>query len=383
MRVLLYAHDFAPSVGGAETYTLLLARGLAARAEVTVACQTAAGGFDDAALPFRVVRRPGTRTLWRLVREADVVHLAGPVLWPLLITWLQGRPVVVEHHGYQAACPNGLLLLWPEAEACPGHFLARRYGRCLRCNASERGWVRSLRMLAATFARRWLSARMAANVGVSEHAARRVALPRSQVIYHGVEDPLGGGSPADPPASPSIGFAYVGRLVAEKGLPLLLQASRRLRDRGIPFSLTIVGDGPERPRLEALAQELDLEDSVTFTGLKRGAALAATLTGVAAVVMPSIFEETAGLAAIEQMMRGRLVIAAERGALPEVLGGAGLLFPPGDADALAACMCRAALDPSLVVALGRAARERALARFSQARMVEEHLRLYERVSRVR
>src|SRR5437660_6758792 len=112
MRILIYAHSFAPKIGGAETYVMLLTEGLAARPEVrqvTVATPTPAGGFDDAPLPFRVVRRPSVRSLWRLVCQADVVLLAGPCLVPLAMARARHRPTAVEHHGYQAVCPNGLL----------------------------------------------------------------------------------------------------------------------------------------------------------------------------------------------------------------------------------------------------------------------------------
>src|SRR2546430_11026666 len=70
MKVLMYAHAFAPKIGGAETYMMLLAGGLATRPEVhevTIATPTPAHGFDDASLPFRVVRRPSVGSLWRLV----------------------------------------------------------------------------------------------------------------------------------------------------------------------------------------------------------------------------------------------------------------------------------------------------------------------------
>jgi hypothetical protein len=118
---------------------------------VTVITQTPAAGFDDALLPFRVVRHPGLRMLWRLLNKADVVHLAGPVLLPLALCFFQRKPVIVEHHGYQAVCPNGLLFHEPTKSACPGHFMARRYQRCLCCNAVMVGWPRSLLRLLLTF----------------------------------------------------------------------------------------------------------------------------------------------------------------------------------------------------------------------------------------
>ncbi len=67
--------------------------------------------MDDSAIPYRIIRRPSFRQLTRLVSEADVIHIAGPCFVPLVLVWLLGKPAAVEHHGYQAACPNGLLLI--------------------------------------------------------------------------------------------------------------------------------------------------------------------------------------------------------------------------------------------------------------------------------
>jgi glycogen(starch) synthase len=395
--MLIYSHAFAPSVGGVETYIMLLARGLLAPGRespggtaagvnrvvaVTVITQSPAAGFDDALLPFRVIRQPGLRMLWRLLSEADVVHLAGPVLLPLALCLFRRKPVIVEHHGYQAVCPNGLLFYEPTKEACPGHFMARRYQRCLCCNAVMEGWPRSLLRILLTFPRRWLSKRAVVNIPVTQHVLRRLKLPRSQVIYHGIPDPL---PQSEPPKvhpatiSPPTCFAYIGRLVSEKGLPLLLQAAKRLKDRGYAFRLKFIGDGPERQRLETMTDALGLREQVFFTGFVQGDALRTAVADVACVVMPSVWEETAGLAAMEQMMQGRLVVATNIGGLAEVVGDAALKFPVGDVEGLVDRLRQVLEMPNVVAELGRRARERALALFRQGRMVEEHLAVYERL----
>ena len=379
MRVLIYAHAFAPKIGGAETYVMLLAGGLAVRPEVrqvAVTTPTPADGFDDASLPFHVVRRPSVRSLWRLVGEADVVLLAGPCLAPLAIAYARHRPVAVEHHGYQAVCPNGLLFQQPHESVCSGHFMQRRYGMCLRCVHATGGWRQAVVKVLATFPRRWMCAKVAANIAVTRHVAQRIAFPRSQVVYHGVPDP---GHLSNGPSADLTTFAYVGRLVSEKGIPLLLEAARILKREGLRFHVTIIGDGPERDGLEAVARNLGLSDEVSFAGYLRGDALDRAVRDVTALVMPSIWEETAGLAAIEQMMRGRLVVAADIGGLGEVVDGAGLKFRRGDARGLAACLRRVVEEPSLAQALGERARRRAVRAFSIARMVDEHLAVFTRL----
>jgi glycosyltransferase involved in cell wall biosynthesis len=389
MKILIYAHDFAPSVGGVESYVMALAQGLAARPtdacaasyEISVATQTPAAGFDDASLPFRVVRLPDAWTLWREMGGAEIVHLAGPVFLPMLFAWLRGKPFVIEQHGYTAVCPNGLLLYHPTCSACPGHFMARHYGECVRCNARVAGRWKSVRDLLLTFPRRWLAKHATRNLPISNHVRERLQLPRSQVIYYGVGDPLASMAGAHPPAaaftlSQPMVFAYVGRLVAEKGLTVLLQAAALACASGHRFSVKLIGDGPERAVLQKLAGELGLAEIVEFTGFLQGPAMDAAVKDVSVVVMPSIWEETAGLAAMEQMMRGRLVIASDIGGLGEVVADAGLKFPPADVGVLAASMRKVLERPEIVAELGATARARALQFFLVQRMIEDHRRLY-------
>jgi len=389
MKLLVYSHFFAPSVGGVETIVLSLARGLAGlrkpggdpEFEVSLATQTSADNFHDGPLPFRVVRRPTLIQLWDLIRASDAVHFAGPSLAPLFLTFLARKPVVVEHHGYQAICPNGLLVHRPDEAVCPGHFLGRDYLECVRCLRQECSTFRSWRRLLMMFPRHFFARCAAANVAISDHTLRRCALPRSSVVYYGIEDSLEGRRPNDAVSlsDGKICFAYVGRLVSEKGIPVLLEASRLLREEGHSFEVRLIGDGPERSNVEAIIARDRLESCVQITGFLTGAAFAEALRDVRVVVMPSIWEETAGLAAIEQMMRGRLVIASDIGGLGEVLGDTGVKCPPGDPAALARAMRDVLRQPTLIDSLGKTARERALQLFVRGRMIAEHAQLYRKV----
>ena len=344
--------------------------------QVTVVTPTSCGAFDDASLPFRVVRRPSPAQLLNLVRAADLVHVSGPAFLPMLFGLLLGKPIVVEHSTYQAICPNGLLLDERTKTVCPGHFGEGRYGECWRCNSASVGRRKSMAMLLLSFPRRWMSGRVARNVVPTAHEGKRVALPRTVTIYHGVPLP-----PALPPPEAQIlqspvSFAYVGRLVSEKGLHLLVDSARRLLEAKCNFRLKFIGDGPERARLEREVDTSGLRTRVVFTGYLRGEELEKVLGDVGVVVMPSIWEETAGLAAMEHMMRGRMVIAADIGGLGELVDGTSLKFPAGDIDALACCMKRVIDDPGLARALGQKARQRAEQLFVMERMVAEHFELY-------
>lgn len=391
MKILIYGEHFLPIVGGVQTSMALLAEGLANhrlpvnggsnRVNVTLVTRTARGEMDDSVLPYRIVRKPGFWQLLQLIRRADVVHLAGPCFLPLALARLLRKPVVIEHHGYQAACLNGMFLMEPSREICPGHLQQRHYGECLRCGCQTMGRLATARALLLSFPRHWLCQGVAANVTISNHVASRLKLPNSRTIYYGIKIeecslPSNGHSQSSTPE-----LAYVGRLVTEKGLPVLLQAAKSLRDKGGEFRLTFIGDGPERHHLEELTKGLGMDDRVGFTGDLRGADLNRVAATMDVVVMPSVCEETAGLSAIEQMMRGRTVVASDIGGLSEVVGDAGWKFPPGDAGALCDRLFNILEHPEAAAAMGRKAREYARQRFAVDRMVEEHMSLYNEVRR--
>jgi glycosyltransferase involved in cell wall biosynthesis len=385
MKLLVYSHSFPPNFGGIETIVLSLARGLAEwrgndpeqQLEVTLVTQTPAGDFDDRTLPFLIVRRPGVAKLWRLIRGADVIHLAGPALLPLLLGWLRRKPILIEHHGYQAICPNGLLIHQPDGNICPGHFQSGHYAECYRCQHTEKSWWRSALHLFAMFPRHWIARRAARNIAVSQYVSDRLALPSSLVIYHGIDETPANISPQSASAtSKGICFAYVGRLVAEKGLLVLLKAVEIAKRDGGQFQLLLIGDGPERHRLEDIVQQKDLREYVRFTGFMEGSAFADALRRVDVVVMPSAWEEAAGLAAIEQMMRGRLVIASRIGGLGEIIADAALTCEPGSPEDLALRIQEVLQNPGKVQAIGAAARERAHRLFLRDRMIVDHARVY-------
>jgi glycosyltransferase involved in cell wall biosynthesis len=96
-------------------------------------------------------------------------------------------------------------------------------------------------------------------------------------------------------------------------------------------------------------------------------------------VMPSQCEETAGLAAMEQMIRGGVVVVSDVGGLSEVVGGAGLKFPLNDSAALAANLHQIHENSQLMQSLGLAAYSRAAELFNLDSMIQKHADLYEEV----
>jgi glycosyltransferase involved in cell wall biosynthesis len=387
MKLLVYSHYFAPSVGGVETIVLALARGLAElpdsggaqQFQVTLVTQTPAGNYDDSALPFRTIRQPDFVQLWHLVRNSDVIHVAGPALAPLIFGLVARKPLVVEHHGFQTICPNGQLLIEPAGVPCPGHFMAGHQAECLRCNSGQ-GRLTSFKLWILTYVRRFLCDRAAANITPTEWLGGELHLPRSLPIPHGIEATEIAPGPETRGIPPVL--AFQGRLVTTKGVRLLFEAARILRQQGQPFELLIIGDGPERGSLENFARETQLDAQVRFAGRLDGAELEAALGQSSVVVVPSLGGEVFGLVVAENMLRALPVLASDLGAFVEVLGDAGLTFRNGDASALAATISRLLDDPSQAVRLGQRARERALDFCSRERMLESHANVYRRVHKL-
>jgi glycosyltransferase involved in cell wall biosynthesis len=383
MKLLLYVHDWAPTIGGIQSITLSLALNLSIyrsptgdRFEITLITPTLADHMDDSALPFRVIRHPSLSQLFHLTRETDVVHLAGPCIAPLVFALLLRKPVCIEHHGFQPVCPNGQLVYQPNCSPCPGHFMAGRHLECLRCN-SGKGIPHSLRLWLLTFLRRALSKRATTNILPTEILGRRLQLPHQLVIPHGIPVPAATitAAPAVPKAIPPV-FAFHGRLVNAKGPQLLLQAAHELSKMTDGFRIRFIGDGPNRVALESRASALGLSSRVSFLGWVPEDQLGAVLSSATALVVPSIGGEVFGLVVVENMIRSLPAIVPEGGALAEVAGDSALTFFPGDANSLAAAISRTLREPGLAQTLGAAARSRALARFTEAEMVARHAALY-------
>jgi glycogen(starch) synthase len=386
MKLLIYSHFFAPSIGGVETIVLSLASGLATLDrrdggtgfDITVITQTPVSNFDDNLLPFRVIRQPGFAQLWREIRASAIVHIAGPALMPLLLGLLSRKVVVVEHHGFHTICPNGQMFIEPQAMPCPGHFMAGRHAECLRCNSSL-GWPAATKLWLLTFVRRFLCSKVAANITPTNWLGAQMNLPRVQFVPHGLEiTPLALRATAVSAAAPLIVFQ--GRLVTTKGTRLLLEAARILRSQNYSFELLIIGDGPERAKLEQLAADWLLTSHVRFAGRLAAAELEASIAQANIIVVPSLGGEVFGLVVAENMLRGLPVVASDLGAFVEVLGDTGLVFRTGDAVDLARQLAVMLQDQNLAARFSSLSRKRIIDFFGRSRMIEGHARIYRTLS---
>lgn len=151
---------------------------------------------------------------------------------------------------------------------------------------------------------------------------------------------------------------FVGRLIANKGPDVLLEAVALAGCLGADLQVVIIGDGPMRPALTARSAKPDLVDRVRFTGQVDD--VATLLRSVDVVVRPS-YTEGLPLAVIEAMACGAVVVSSDVAGNLELVTDSenGLVFPAGDAPALAAALARLAGDPQLLAGLADKAISRA------------------------
>jgi len=180
------------------------------------------------------------------------------------------------------------------------------------------------------------------------------------------------------PPSGCLRVGYVGRLTRQKGVDVLLAALTR--DQRLHAE--IVGSGPEAAALVDRAVQLRVRDRVTFTGHVGADRLPDIYRRFDAVVIPSVPEpgllEQFGRVAVEAQAAGVPVVASAIGALPDVVGDAGILVPAGDPGALAGALGRLLDEPGLWERL-RADGLGSAARYSWEAVADRHLALYRAV----
>lgn len=312
MKVLLYSPAFHPQVGGLENFVAQISRGLTRLGhEVVVTTTTPSGGADD--FPFRVVRRPSPWALLRWVRWCDVFFHANVSLrgaWPLLLV---RRPWLTSHHSWY--CRVDGRIAWQDR-------LKRRAVRRSTSVAVSRAVAEDLG--GGTFV---------------------ITNPYREDVFRLL-----------PEVPRDRDLVFLGRLVSDKGVDVLLDALALLAREGIAPRLAVVGDGPERPRLAAQAERLGIAGRVDFLGTRTGEELVRLLNAHRILVAPSRYREPFGNVALEAIACGCVVVGSEGGGLPEAIGRCGRTFPNGDAAALAGVLGELLRDPAAVAALRRDAR---------------------------
>lgn len=198
------------------------------------------------------------------------------------------------------------------------------------------------------------------------------------VIYNGIKNLTLDPTPL--PFSPPH-IMCIGRLVPIKGYHLAIKAMELLQNRFPQIHLTIIGDGPERPALEELIDELGLKN-VTLKGIVPPDSIPSLINQATLIAIPS-YGEGLSLVALEAAQMARPVIATRVDGLPEAIFDreTGLLVEPGDAAALAGAISTLLENPSVASLYGQNGRKRVANLFNLQHCADEYEALYFQIAR--
>jgi glycosyltransferase involved in cell wall biosynthesis len=206
-----------------------------------------------------------------------------------------------------------------------------------------------------------------------------IRVTRSAVVRNGVGSEFFAGPSSAEGRRTKRGVPVVialGRLIARKRVDWMIRAQARLDEEAVPFDLWLVGDGPERNRLQRLACDLGAQERVVFWGFQSDVP---PLLRCADALLHCAWAEGLPNALQEAMACGLPAVAARTSGVPEIVEHQreGLLFDPEDFDGCGAALRRVLTEDSLRRSLGAAARERALRDFQPDRMAAGLLDFYD------
>jgi glycogen synthase len=171
---------------------------------------------------------------------------------------------------------------------------------------------------------------------------------------------------------------FVGRLAPQKGVSTLVEAAGLLKEPSA--QVLLVGDGPERSKLERDAERLGVDDRLHFVGFFAHERLPAVLAHADLLVLPSLYEEL-GTVLLEAMQAALPIVASRTGGIPDLIedGVNGMLVPAGDPEALARAIDRLLADRDLARRLSKEAQQRAKD-YDWEVLAERVLRVYQGVT---
>lgn len=372
-RLLLLNYEYPPLGGGAGNATANMAREMAA-AGVAVCVVTAAYG----GLPRReMVDGYAVRRLAAVRRHAD--HCSPLEMLSFLASATAALPVLARSFRPDACVAFFGIPCGPAAWAlkvCCGvpYIVSLRGGDVPGFQPYDlAGYHRATGWL-IRFVWRQAAAVVANSAGLAGLARQSAGKTPIRMIPNGV-DTRRFAPAADAPSDGPARLLFVGRLVRQKGLDVLLDALARL-PAAASFELTLAGDGPLRHELAGQVGRLGLDDRVRFAGWVSRDDMPGTLRRADAFVFPSR-DEGMPNAVLEAMASGLPVAATRISGNEELVvhGETGLLVPPDDPAALAEALARLVADRALCRRLGAAGREKAVREYSWGAVAARYLAL--------
>jgi glycosyltransferase involved in cell wall biosynthesis len=348
------------------------------------------GGQNQVLTTVMGLRALGHRTLLvahsegELKRRAeeglDLVSLAPKTEMDLGAAWRLSRllkrlrPDIVHAHDPHGVAMAGLALSMSTQLAKPPLVAARRVDFHLRGNSLSRWKYRQVDCF------------ICASGAIREMLIGDGVPPgRAVTVHEGIDiERVDAAAPAKlheelwlPHHAPIVG--NVAALVPHKGQRHLIEAARLVLPQVPDARFVIAGEGELRPALDRQIKEHHLEKHVVLAGFRPDVL---SLQKAFDIFVMSSVTEGLGTSLLDAMAAGRPVVASAVGGIPEVVvdGDTGFLVPPRDQEAMAAAIVRLLKDEALRRRMGAAGRKRACTIFSAERMVQETLRVYQRVA---
>lgn len=369
-HILIVNSEYPPIGGGAGNASAQLARHLAQLGRrVTVLTARFAGlPHDEQHDDVRVVRLPALRS--RQDRSGTIEQISFLLSAALLgLPWvLRLRPqAVIAFFG----APSGAAVWFWSFFASIPYIVSLRGGDVPGFRPYD--FARQHRLLAPLLRWVWRRARavVANSQGLRDLGAAFEPKVPIAVIPNGVDfEQFQAGERQWQPAR----LLFVGRVVYQKGLDVLLDALAELTER--EWSLTIVGDGPRRADLQAQAARLGIAERITFSGWKTGAKLATAYSEANLFAYASRHEGMPN-ALLEAMASGLPAVATRIAGNEELVadGETGLLVPSEDPAALRAALAKLIDDVALRQSFGAAARKRVQTRYSWRTVASQYAEL--------
>jgi glycosyltransferase involved in cell wall biosynthesis len=370
------------NMGGPALHVAYLTAGLRERGyDTTLVAGTLARGEDSMAFVAEGLDVPvvGIPELGREI--SPVRDLLATVRLAALIR--RERPQILHTHTAKAGTVGRVAALLA-GRARPPIVVHTFHGHVLY------GYFGPLRSRFFRLLERWLARHTTALVAVSPQVRDDLVslgvapADKFVVVRLGIEleERVGGNSDSREEMRRYLGISsarfavgWVGRMTAVKRTDDVLDAFKRLQERGVAATLCLVGDGPDRPGLERRAHELGIMRDTLFLGYQED--VGPLYAAFDALMLPSGNEGTP-VSVIEALAAGTPVVATRVGGVPDVVrdGEDGFLVEPGASDELAARLAELARDPALRDRFGAAGRARVLPRYAVDRLVDDIDRLY-------
>jgi glycosyltransferase involved in cell wall biosynthesis len=364
VRILQQCIYFPPEVGGLESHAYYLCRELVrqghfvtmltSRSRPELPARERMDGVDVVRKWFPRNRSPAGWTahtlgtvphFMRLAKRADILHAQtfASAVPGMLAKRRLGLPLVMTLH--------------------TSHFLKL---------AQKPTWQPVLRRIIRSAD--WV---LAASAEIRDVALELHPHPRAEALTNGVDTDMFVPRERTPRAKPRL--LVPRRLFHKNGVEYFIRALPLIL-RELDVDAVLVGDGPEREKLEALVDELGIGAAVTFMGKLPNDAMPALVADADVAIFPSLMEATS-VAALEAMSCGVPVAASRVGGLPEIVDeSVGTLFDVANPEAQAAAIVALLKSPDLAER-GRTARQRVVSSWSVARLARRHVEIYETLLR--